>query len=641
MTAHRDGGDTAPAADPRPGEGEKGHAALKVAGIKSRTKALARRLRKGSRMASLTADISTGIETIAGLADRIAESFGSADRKLAEVSEWNKEKADLLQALAGSLVDVRGDSDALFAEAEETARDFTRVSGMLRGIHASVQESAESHSGVLKIAQDLAALDVSADELIEKTECLTERAELAAVNAALDAGRAGQAGAEFTLLTEAAQKFSSNLTAGADDCTAAAKVAKAVHRVILEKAGETSERIRAVGVVTKGARNAFMEGCDAIETLCGTAGEGSSSVECLRAAAHEFAEYHPHGVDAAGRAQESIRHASSLAEEQEIHFAGAADQAERLLSAAGALAAANDIVAAIDDVYTETDSFIRSVETTVERLDLALLAARDAVNETDHVRRGPGVGDEAIGGLADSAAESEAAAARFNELTAKVGSGLVDTAGALKTVGNDLGLLAAEGEGIGQEISQLGEKYRTMGHFIDTLAGFSARMDLLAVEAGILAFRAGADVPGIGTYPPEFESVASDAAGLARLWRDYQSRCAELAAALPEGASHTPWKDTSGMFSELVAGIDELAGVRFEGLSKRNAALRERIAAQGLKIAKIRTRSSDAAKTAGDAHSLVSEAVARCEDQRSTFHEIAASAEKISSLADELYPDEE
>ncbi len=641
MTAHKDGGDISTMPDTGHVEGEKGQTARKAAAVKSRTKALARRLRKGSRMASLTADISTGIETVAGLADRIAESFGSADRKFEEVSGWNREKADLLHALAGSLAEVRTDADALFADAEETARDFARVSGMLRGIHASVQESAEVHSGVLKTAQDLAVLDVRADELLEKTGRLAERAELAAVNAALDAGRAGQAGAEFALLAEAAQKFSSNLAAGADECAAAAGEAKTAHRVILEKAGETSERIRAVGVVTKGARNFFREGGDAVEILCGTAGEVSSAVECLRAAAHELAEDHPHGVDAAGRAQESIRHASSLAEEQEMHFAGAADQAERLLSAAGALAAAQDVVAALDDIYTETDSFMLSVETTVERLDLALTAVRDAVNEADHVRRGPGSGDEAIGGLADSASESEAATVRFADLTAKIGSGLVDTADALKTVANDLGSLAAEGEGIGAETALLGEKYRTVGHFIDTLAGFSARMDLLAVEAGILAFRAGTDAGGIGIYPPEFEAVASDAAALVRLWRDCLSRCSELAAALPAGAARAPWKDTAGVFSELVDGIDEIAGARFEGLSKKNAALRERIATQGLKIARIRAKSNDAAKTAGEARTLVSDAAARCEDQKAAFHEITSSAEKISSLADELYPDED
>jgi len=641
MTQRKDGGDIEPAPDIESVVEEKGRTARKAAAVKSRTKALARRLRKGSRMASLTADISTGIETIAGLADRIAETFGSAGQKLADVSVWNKEKADQLRALSDILGEVRGEADELVAEAGDVSLDFARVSGMLRDIHASVQESAEVHSRVLKTAQDLAALDAHADELVERTERLAERAELAVVNAALEAGRAGRDGAEFALLAEAAQKFSSNLTAGADECVASAKAATAAHRVILEKAGETSERIRAVGVVTKGARNAFSEGGDAVATLCGTAGELSSAIDNLRAAALDLTGDNPHGVDAASRARESIRHALSLAEEQEIHFAGAADQAERLLSTAGALAASGDIVAALDDVYTETDSFIRSIETTLERLDLALLAARDAQNETDRVRRDPDAGEEGIGGLAELASGSEAASARFAELAAKIARGLVDTAGALKTVASDLGALAADGEGIGPEIARTGESYRNIGHFIDILNGFSARMDLVAVEAGIFAFRAGAEKVGIGSYPPEFEAVASEAAGLVRLWREYLSRCNVLAASLPAGNARVSWKDAEGVFSGLLTGIDELSGAQFDGLLKLNAALGERIAAQGLKIAKIRSRSGDAAKTAGEAHALVSEAAARCEDQKAAFHEITASAEKISSLADELYPDEE
>ncbi len=641
MTARKDGEDTASAPDSGPVAGEKGQAARKAAAVKSRTKALARRLRKGSRMASLTADISTGIETIAGLADTIAESLGSADRKLQEVSGWNREKNDLFRALADSLVDVHSDAEALFSEADETAHEFLRVSEMLRGIHASVQASAETHSVVLKTAQDLAAMEARSDELVEKTARLLERAEIASVNAALEAGRAGHVGAEFALLAEAAQRFSTNLAAGADGSMTAAESAKAAHRLILEKAGETSERIRAVGVVTKSARNAFREGGDAVETLLGTAGEVVSAVECLLSAARERSGDLPHGVDAAGRAQESIRHASSLAEEQEIHFAGAADQAERLLSAAGSLAASQDMVAALDEVYTETDSFIRSVEETLERLDLSLLAVRDAMNETDRVRRGPDAGEDAEAGLADLAAGAGAASARFAELASKIGGGLVDTAGALKTVSNDLGALAADGEGIGPEISLLDEAYRTLGHFIDTLSGFSARMDLVAVEAGILAFRAGTDGGDIGTYPPEFGAVASDAAELMRCWRDYLSRCTRLAATLPAGVSHTPWKDIADEFSELVAGMDELSGARFDGISKRNAGIAERTGAHGLKIARIREKSSGAAKIAGEAHSLVLDASLRCEDQKTAFHEIVASAEKISSLADELYPEEE
>jgi len=100
--------------------GKQGHAI---------TKALARRLRKGSRMASLTADISTGIETIAGLADQIAEAFGSAGQKLADVSGWNKEKSDLVRALADTLGDVRGEADALAAEAFVGGLRMDRICG--------------------------------------------------------------------------------------------------------------------------------------------------------------------------------------------------------------------------------------------------------------------------------------------------------------------------------------------------------------------------------------------------------------------------------------------------------------------------------------------------------------------------------
>lgn len=635
----RDGAGSGSVPAPAAENAEGNRLVRKAAAVKSRTKALARRLRKGSRMASLTAEISSGIEKVAGYSDRIIESFGAAEQKLSEMTVHISEGIEILRSLSGTTGETGRSGGGHTEAVEDASAAFRRISETLRAILSSIQHAAQSHSEVLKAVQELVKRNETAELISERLARTVERFEIAAVNAALESVKAGDRGAEFGVLAAAAQKFAAAFDKSAGEFSALLGTVATVHRTLLEQAGEGSERIRAIGVMTKGVRNSFDDALESIDALRGISNDIAGGIEHIGSGFDSIVSENDHSAGGVKRADESIHQAVSLMEEQETMFAGAADHAEALLAATGRLAAAEDVAAALDEIYAGTDAFIRSVETTMERLDLSLSAIRDAANEMDLLRCGSGVGKETLDRLAETAGASVEAAERFNGLLSRLRTSVAETLDVIRNVARELDLLAAEGDEIESEVENLKKLYRTVSRFGGRLAAFSVRMECLATNLGVAVARAGGAAGAFSSFPGEFDAVAVESAEIERSVDDISDRFSELFSTIAGKHDIRNWKETASEFSVVITGVEDVLNSRFAALAERNASLLELLSARSRKIEKIRTKYAAAGHSAEEAHRVVNEASAAGENERTAFMEIIAAVEKASTLADDLYPE--
>ena len=132
---------------PVPGAGNS--IARKAATAKTRHRALARRLRKNSQMASLSAEISSEIEEIAGLSDKIIESFEAAKQSLDRAAHGSKEEKKLWRSLFESSGKALEISESYVAAGEEAALAFKRNACSLEEALDSIQKAAQVHSEIL------------------------------------------------------------------------------------------------------------------------------------------------------------------------------------------------------------------------------------------------------------------------------------------------------------------------------------------------------------------------------------------------------------------------------------------------------------------------------------------------------------
>lgn len=622
-----------------------------AATLKSRTRALARRLRKGSRMASLTAEISSGIEKAAGCSDRIIESFGEAEHGLSNVTVQVREGIELLQSLSGITGELRRAGAEHTAAVEDASGAFRGISGAVRSILASVQNDARTHSEVLKAVQELVKWNETVELAMGNLARLMEHSEIASVNAALAAVKTGDSGAEFGVLAAAAQKYVASFERNSGEYIALIGAqapqraprahlespVAAVHRALLDKTVDASERICAVEVMTKGVRNAFDEAAESVDALMGVSAGIAGGIERIGSDIDRIAAGNDLGAVSVERATESIRHAVSLMEEQETMFAGAADHAEALLAATGRLAAAGDIPAVLEDIFSGTETFIRSVEATLERLDLSLSAIHDAAHEMDGLRRGSCIGGETLDRLVKAAGEAVGEAERFDGILSRIRTGRTETLDVLGNVVRELDLLAGEGDVIGEELVKLKQPYHAFSHLAGHLTAFAVRMECLATGMGVAAARSAS----FSGHPGEFEAIAAESEELERTIADLADRLSEQYTTIAARHDARNWRETVTVFSGVVADMRDLIDTRFNALAVRNTLLLEHLAARSKKVEKTRTKSEAACGSAEEAHHAVNRAAETGENQRMAFLEIIAAAEKVCSLADELSPEEE
>jgi len=613
--------------------------AKKAATTKIRHRALARRLRKNSQIASQSAEISLGIEEIAGFSDKIIESFEAAKQSLDRAARDSKEEKKLWQSLfepSGKTLEI---SASNACAGEEAAQEFKRNSRSLDEVMDSIQKAAQVHGENLKTSQELGKLIETADDLTASIISLADRADVAALNSALEAGKAGQDGAGFAVVAGMLRKSTAAFQKRAEDFTQLLARIKSIQGGITSRAVEVSEKIRTVDVLTAGVRNAFNEITGAMDLLVSAAGEYSARTGMVFPAADEdeSSEEISLSLDSA---MDGINHALSMFESQEVLFSEAASQADILLEATGKLASVEVVSTALDALYTIIDSFIKSLETALEHLETTMPAIHNAKQDIEIIGKSSVSNRELLTRLSQTAEEFRSVANRSQETLGKLRESLAPSHSILRNVARELQILVSEHEAFLQELYSLEPFQKHLARFAEGMRDFSTRMDFFAVNGGIEVVRAGARGSGFASLPQEFEAIGADLAGLEQSIREYGDRLEEMAQSLIKREKSESWQAIMLSVTGIADGIQEILEGHLATGARENASLFSIISDTIRRIEKIRDKSDTMMKTASSAVQSITQAAEFAENQKNVFRQTIATAEKISILADELYPDE-
>ncbi|MBK8647122.1 MAG: methyl-accepting chemotaxis protein [Gemmatimonadetes bacterium] len=259
-----------------------------------------------SRVVSVTTntanDVAHSARDLANVSEQISASSNQMASSMTEISTGAESQVRQLRAIDDALRAIRTNADdvvlsaeeltALAAAIEETARakrlELARSLGILTTVRETVREAASEVDALNATAEDINKLVASVGRIAEQTNLL-------ALNAAIEAARAGEAGRGFAVVADEVRKLAEQAQVAADDVVR-------LTRVVTARVGSTTRAMEA-GVSQVEEIEGVSRNVDAaLDSITEAAGRTRTAA----GGAAEKAERNAHIVASAARSVQSV-----------------------------------------------------------------------------------------------------------------------------------------------------------------------------------------------------------------------------------------------------------------------------------------------------------------------------------------------
>ncbi|AWW26285.1 methyl-accepting chemotaxis protein [Acetobacterium sp. KB-1] len=222
---------------------------------KVRARTLAKQQQLAERIAVATEQMASGIEEASSAAEELAATMAQISSGATEAASAAEESRAAINQVEKASVLSDGRAKESFERAEVAKDLISNISGDIELMIEGIKESAETNSESVKLIGELERQSNEVGEIVQAVVRIADQTNLLALNAAIEAARAGEHGKGFAVvadevrnLAETSEKSATNIRTLVNEIQSNVKVvvldienAGKVANSEVEKAAKTSE----------------------------------------------------------------------------------------------------------------------------------------------------------------------------------------------------------------------------------------------------------------------------------------------------------------------------------------------------------------------------------------------------------------
>lgn len=611
--------------------------ARKQAQDKVKARTLAKQQQLAERIAAATEQLASGIEEASSAAEELGATMAQIARGANESSSAAEEsRAAINQIEKASIVAEKNAKESLERinlVKELIENTSTDIEQMIKGI----KESAESNLESVKLVGELERQSNEIGEIVQAVVRIADQTNLLALNAAIEAARAGEHGKGFAVvadevrnLAETSEKSARNIRELVTEIQNNVKIVvadienagKATNEEAEKAMKTTADLIRIneeITLVQEGAAEVYQNALDAKNG----AGEFLAITEQISAAAEQQSS-------AAEEVEKSIQMQNKAFVELNASASDLAQMAEELKVSTDAQKSSESLAAAAEELSANVEEASSTANEIMKAMQQISSGAQAQAELTDKASR---LAERLVDASSQMNQRASFSADKIEELQKLLAANKIAVDSLITGISSsaEASIVSA------RNIKNLEETTRRIDKIVDAIVNVTIQTNMLAVNGSIEAARAGEFGRGFSVVASDIRALATESAEntdkIKDLVRGIQNQIQRVASDI-DISSKTSFAEVekAKKTTHNLNVIEESMIKILSGSREIQKGSEESLAA----LEQARKGVDQIAAAAQESSSGAEQAAAAASQQARGMQELAEAIEEISGLADEL-----